>query len=248
MDQKLRIDLNCDVGEGVGNETQLLPMISSCNIACGGHAGNESSIRTILRLAKTHKVKAGAHPSYPDRVNFGRISMKISGDALKLSIQEQLERFFTIAEEEGVSVFHIKPHGALYNDIARDESLAEVFLTASVDYLTERVLFAPFGSVIAQRAREAGITVWYEAFADRNYNKDLSLVSRKKEQALITDPEGMKEHVLRIVKEGLVETIAGDRLPIKAQTFCVHGDTPNAVSLLKQLIAALETELIRIDK
>lgn len=248
MDQKVHIDLNCDVGEGVGNEAQILPMISSCNIACGGHAGNEASMRTILRLAKTLEVKAGAHPSYPDRENFGRISMIITEDALKLSIQEQLERFYTIANEEGVTVHHIKPHGALYNDIARDESLADLFLDAAADFLTGRVLYVPFGSIIARRAREAGIAIWYEAFADRNYNKDLSLVSRKKDNALITDPERMKEHVLHIVKEGLVKTIEGDRLPLKAQTFCVHGDTPNATLLLKQLIAALDKELIRIDK
>lgn len=248
MDQNLHIDLNCDVGEGVGNEAQLLPMISSCNIACGGHAGDETSMRRILRLAKTHGVKAGAHPSYPDHENFGRISMKITEAALKLSIQEQLEGFYRIADEEGVTVHHIKPHGALYNDIARDESLADLFLDAAKEFLPGRILYVPFGSIIAHKAIEAGITIWHEAFADRNYNKDLSLVSRKKVNAMITDPERMKEHVLRIVKEGMVETREGDRLPLKAQTFCVHGDTPNATSLLEQLIEELDKELIRIDK
>ncbi len=246
MDQKLHIDLNCDVGEGVGNEAQLFPLISSCNIACGGHAGDAASIRKILKLAKQHGVKAGAHPSYPDRENFGRVSLDMKDEAFQASIQNQLTDFFMIADEEGIPVHHIKPHGALYNDIARDERLAKLFLAAAADYLDGRLLFVPFGSRIAELALITGVRVSYEAFADRNYNENLSLVSRKQENALITDPEAMMEHVLRMVKGQQVKTLDGSLLPIQAQTFCVHGDTPDAVSLLEKLHTFLENEDIMI--
>ncbi|MBT8236150.1 MAG: 5-oxoprolinase subunit PxpA [Bacteroidia bacterium] len=246
MDQKLRIDLNCDVGEGQGNEAQLFPFISSCNIACGGHAGDAASIREILRLAEQHQVKVGAHPSYPDRKNFGRISLDIKDEALKASIKNQLSEFFTIAHEENIQVHHIKPHGALYNDIAGNEQLAELFLTAAADYLPGCQLYAPFGSCIAELALNSGVAVCFEAFADRNYNENLSLVSRKLANALITDPQTMTDHVLRMVKEKQVLTLEGSLVPIQAQTFCVHGDTPDAVSLLEKLHTFLENEQIMI--
>ncbi|NND16697.1 MAG: 5-oxoprolinase subunit PxpA [Eudoraea sp.] len=248
MEKELRIDLNCDVGEGVGNEALLFPLISSCNIACGGHAGDASSIREILKLAKTHQVKVGAHPSYPDREHFGRISIDMTEEALKQTIQEQLQLFFRIADEEGIPVHHIKPHGALYNDIAKDEGLADAFLAAVDHFLQGRILYAPFRSVIAQQAKKAGFEIWHEAFADRNYNKDLSLVSRNQDDALITDPKRMKEHVLRILKEQTVQSIEGDLVPLHANTFCVHGDTPNAEDLLDQLLVSLGQEQILIDK
>lgn len=246
MDQKYRIDLNCDVGEGVGNEAQLFPLISSCNIACGGHAGDETSIRAILKLAEQHQVKAGAHPSYPDRENFGRISLDITDEALAMSIKKQLKGFFDIADEEDIPVHHIKPHGALYNDIARDARLANLFLAAIADYLPGRILYAPYGSVIAELALKSGVEVCYEAFADRNYNENLSLVSRKQENALITDPDSMNAQVLRILKDQQVQSVEGSLVPIQAQTFCVHGDTPDAVSLLKKLHTSLKTEQIAI--
>lgn len=246
MGQKYRIDLNCDVGEGVGNEAQLFPLISSCNIACGGHAGDETSIRAILKLAEQHQVKVGAHPSYPDRENFGRISLDITEEALAMSIKNQLKGFFDIAHEEDIPVHHIKPHGALYNDIAKDARLANLFLAAIADYLPGRMLYAPYGSVVAELALKSGVRICYEAFADRNYNENLSLVSRKQENALIADPQEMAEHVLRMVKEQRVKTVEGLLVHIQAQTFCVHGDTPDAVSLLKKLHTFFKIEQIAI--
>jgi len=178
------INMNCDVGEGIGNEAALLPLISSCNIACGGHAGDTQSMRKVVALAKMHQVKVGAHPSYPDPENFGRTSMAMPKEALKQSIQEQIHALCIILEEEKMPLHHIKPHGALYNDAAKDPKIAAIILDAIAPYKKEVVLYAPYGSVIGKSAIAANYKVMYEAFGDRNYNKDLSLVSRSLDKAL----------------------------------------------------------------
>ena len=243
-----KIDINCDVGEGMQNEALLFPMITSCNIACGGHAGDEESIRQILQLAKAHKVKVGAHPSYPDTKNFGRRSMKLSKAALIASIFEQLSLFFNLAAEEEIPVHHIKAHGALYNDIAADETLAYTYLRALEPYHSKVVLYVPYKSAIAKAARKKKWTIHYEAFADRNYNSDRSLVPRSFTEALITDPEQMATHLLRMYEDHMIHTVDGTEVPILADTFCIHGDTPGAPDLLKTLVAKLEWHGIQLNK
>lgn len=243
-----KIDINCDVGEGINNEADLFPFITSCNIACGGHAGNADSIRSVIRLAAEHKVKIGAHPSYPDREHFGRRSLALPAQALIGTIQEQLMLFFKIASQENVSVHHIKAHGALYNDIAKDASLARNYLRALVDYERKVAIYAPYGSALAGEAQARGWSVLYEAFADRNYNADLSLVSRSDPEALITDADQMAVHLLRIFEDHAVRAIDGTDVPIQADTFCIHGDTPGAVTLLHQLVGRLEWHRIQLDK
>lgn len=233
------IDINCDVGEGIGNEKDLFPHISSCNIACGGHAGDRNSMKTIVALAKLHNIKIGAHPSYPDRSNFGRISMKMSREALCDSIQEQLTNLQSICKEQGIDLCHIKPHGALYNDVAKDEGLAKVFLDAIESYKTMLKLYVPPRSVIERVALENGFQIVREAFADRNYNDDLSLVSRKETNALIIEPEKVLKHLMLLIKEHSVITSSGQRKSIVAETFCIHGDTSSAF----QILAYLSTEL-----
>ncbi|WP_282118053.1 5-oxoprolinase subunit PxpA [Maribacter aquivivus] len=233
------IDINCDVGEGVGNEEALFPLISSCNIACGGHAGSKKSIVFCLGLAKKFNVKVGAHPSYPDRENFGRVSMNISSDALIQSIKEQLQLFMSLCNQIDVQLHHIKPHGALYNDIAKDELVAKMFLTGIEEFKKDVVLYVPYGSVIQKLALENGFKVLVEAFADRNYNTDLSLVSRKEGNALITDGKEVLNHLLTMYKENEVKTVSGDKIPIIANTYCIHGDTPSAL----QILAYLSNEL-----
>ena len=173
---KQKIDINCDVGEGMQNEAQLFPFITSCNIACGGHAGDEASIRHILQLAKDHNVKVGAHPSYPDRENFGRRSMELPETDLIAAVFEQVGLFFTLAAEAGIPVHHIKAHGALYNDIAANAALARTYLRALEPYLGKVVLYVPYRSAIAQEAEDRKWTVHFEDFADRNHNADRRLV------------------------------------------------------------------------
>ncbi|WP_299325533.1 5-oxoprolinase subunit PxpA [uncultured Maribacter sp.] len=229
------IDINCDVGEGVGNEEKLFPLISSCNIACGGHAGSKESILFCLELAKKFNVKVGAHPSYPDRENFGRFSMNLSEDELILSIKQQMHLFVSLCSQIDIELHHIKPHGALYNDIAKDERLATTFLTALNEYKKSVMLYVPFGSIIQRLALENGFKILVEAFADRNYNTDLSLVSRKESNALITDGKEVLIHLLRMYKENEVKTVKGENIPIIANTYCIHGDTITALQILVYL-------------
>jgi len=226
------IDINCDVGEGIGNEADLFPMISSCNIACGGHAGAKESISQSIELALKFNVRVGAHPSYPDRENFGRVSMNISDADLIESIRNQLKLFMTECNEMGATLHHIKPHGALYNDIAKSEHLANVFLSAILPYKDNVILYVPYGSVIESLAKANDFNIMKEAFADRNYNNDLSLVSRKQDQALISNGKEVLEHLVLMYKENQVRTVTGKKIPIQADTFCIHGDTPSAFQIL----------------
>ncbi len=229
------IDINCDVGEGIGNEGELLPLISSCSIACGGHAGDLISMTQVVRLAQKHKVRIGAHPSYPDTENFGRVSIKISDPELARSIESQIAALIAIINKEEAELSHIKPHGALYNDLAKDERLARVFLEAVEAYKSDVSLFVPFGSILEKVALESGFMVKREAFADRSYNDDLSLVSRSHPKAMITDPKAVFEHLLRMVRQEKVRTIDTTEIALKAETFCLHGDTPNALQILTYL-------------
>lgn len=229
------IDINCDVGEGVGNEAEIFPFVSSCNIACGGHAGDMDTMTQIVRLAKHHKVKIGAHPSYPDQANFGRQVMDISKKDLQKSIIAQLKNFTDILIQEQAELHHIKAHGALYNETAKDKDLAQTYLEAIEEYKTRTIVYVPFGSVIAEVALQQGFTIWYEAFGDRNYKNDLSLVNRKHENALIQAPKKVLKHILPIIKEGRVKSISGELVKIEAKTLCIHGDTPSALKILMYL-------------
>ncbi len=242
------IDINCDVGEGVGNETQLLPLISSCNIACGAHAGDSKTMAEVVRLAKKHAVKIGAHPSYPDRENFGRLSMTISDTELIKSLQSQLHTLEVMLKKEEVALHHIKPHGALYNDLAKDALLSITFLKAIADHRDHVFLYLPPNSVVAEIAEREGYQIRYEAFADRNYNEDLSLVSRSLPNALLTIPEAVFSQLVSMVQNREVQTITGKRVSIKADTYCVHGDTTNALQILTYLAQKLPNHQIQIKK
>ena len=229
---KQYIDINCDVGEGVENESELFSLISSCNIACGGHAGSKETIRTCLKLAQENNVLIGAHPSYPDRENFGRISLDISAEDLVYSIKNQMQLFLTQCKSVGATLHHIKPHGALYNDLAKDKAKAQLFLNAIDPYKSNIFLYVPFGSLVQKLALSQNFKVKREAFADRNYNSDLSLVSREKDNAIITNEREVLAHVLGMFTENQVKSIDGKEIPLFADTFCIHGDTPNALQIL----------------
>lgn len=244
----ITIDINADVGEGIGNEEKLLPLISSCNIACGGHAGNLETINHVLAMAKENKIKVGAHPSYPDRVNFGRKAMDISFKKLIKSIQSQLALFENAVSEQKLRINHIKAHGALYNETAKNENLAKVYLNAIELFKKRCLLYVPFNSIIAKLAIQNGFSVSYEVFADRNYNDDLSLVSREYANALLLTPKSVLEHVLIMAKKSMVKTVSGKKRKIMANTYCVHGDTPTALKILTYLSNELPNHQIQLTK
>ncbi len=246
--KRIKIDINCDVGEGMGNEEELFAHISSCNIACGGHAGDLALVRQLTILSKRHSVKVGAHPSYPDRENFGRVSLDLSKDQLKMSIRDQLAGFTEVLEHEKVSLHHIKPHGALYNDIACSVGLARIFLDAIEQFRNRVMLYVPYGSSIENEALVRGFKIAREAFGDRNYNDDLSLVSRKKANSLIEEPKAVLDHVISMIRDNKVITATGKSLKIKADTICIHGDTPSALQILAYLTSELTKYNIEIKK
>lgn len=241
------IDINCDLGEGAGNDALLMPHLSSCNIACGGHAGDDTTMKETIRLAIENDVKIGAHPSFPDRENFGRMEMKMSNEELTTNIIEQIIRLKTLVEEAGGRLNHVKPHGALYNMAAVNDSTAEAILDALVAFDEKLILYVPYQSVIASKAIDRNIPIKFEAFADRNYNDDLTLVSRKLIDAVMEDPDQILKHVIRIIKEKKVKTITGKLLTIDCGTLCVHGDNPHAVEIVSHLNQRLKELKIRIE-
>ena len=241
------IDINADVGEGIGNEAELMPFLSSCNIACGGHAGDPKTMTNVVRLAIENDVKIGAHPSFPDKLNFGRLDMKISAADLYSSLKHQIRDLQNVLHIQNAQLHHIKPHGALYNLAAKDEKTANVIIEVVKSIAMPLKLYAPYKSIIADLARNENIEVTFEAFADRNYNENLSLVSRKADNALLTNKEDVLKHVLHIIKHEKVNTTNGVEVPIKASTFCVHGDTKNAIEILKYLNQELPKNYILIQ-
>jgi len=231
----LKIDLNCDLGEGLDNEHLLMPYLSSCNIACGAHAGSVEIIDKTIALALKHGVKIGAHPSFPDRDNFGRLVMEISNTQLQESLEEQLLLFKERADRQDAKVHHVKAHGALYNLVAIDEEKAALLIEAVRRVFDNTKIYVPFNSSIEKVAETHRMEVVYEAFADRNYNDDLTLLPRALPQAMMFDPEEILAHIRRMVYESKVKTLQGIELEIKAETFCIHGDNPNAQEILERL-------------
>jgi len=245
---KKYIDINCDIGEGNINENDLFPYISSCSIACGGHVGDKQSMLQALKLAKTYNVKVGAHPSYPDKENFGRVSLAISYDELKESIRQQISTLDNLMKNNNVSMYHIKPHGALYNDMINNKELSNIFLEAISNYKKTAYLYVPPKSIIEELAIKKGFKIKKEAFADRNYNLDLSLVSRKINDALIKDPKHVLKHIALMVGKNKIKTIEGNTVEIFADTYCIHGDTPSALEILTYLSKELPKQNIYIKK
>lgn len=234
MDLK-NIDINVDVGEGIANEFLLMPYIASCNIACGGHAGDFESMHNVVKLAQQHRVKIGAHPSFPDRENFGRKPMEMSCAALFSSIKHQIDNLIKVLNKENALLHHVKPHGALYNLAATNERIANVIIEVMKSIALPIKLYAPYKSVLADLAKKETIEIRYEAFADRNYNTNLTLVSRSETHAVIQDVDMVFEHLFRMVSSKKIKTVEGLEIDIKADTYCVHGDNPKVVDLIKNL-------------
>lgn len=231
----MKIDINCDMGEIVnavndGGQEALMPYLTSVNIACGGHAGDEQMMRDTARQALRWKLQIGAHPGYPDRANFGRLAMMMPLDTVSNFVFEQVRTLAEIAH-----LHHVKPHGALYNSAVNDAELSWAIAQGVARWGKDLVLVGLAGSTMLEVFRAAGFAVAAEAFADRRYEPDGSLRSRRHADSLITDPMEAARQVQNIVELGFVTALDGTRLPISAQTFCVHGDTPGALGILKQL-------------
>ncbi|RFC49844.1 MAG: UPF0271 protein [Verrucomicrobia bacterium] len=229
-----RIDLNCDLGEGAGHDAELMPLITSANIACGAHAGDEATIRATVTLAQKHGVAIGAHPGFADRENFGRKEMGLAPAALHALVVTQIAALARFAP-----LRHVKPHGALYNLAARDAAVARVIAEAVRAVDVSLVLFGLAGSELVRAGRAAGLRVAEEVFADRTYQRDGSLTPRSGLDALITDEAVAVAQVLRLVREGAVRTTEGTDVAIKADTVCLHGDGLHAVAFARRLKAEL---------
>jgi len=229
------LNINCDLGEGLNNENIIMPLIGSCNIACGGHAGDNGSMIECVEISIRNNVKIGAHPSYPDKINFGRKKINISPSELSYSIIYQIESLEAIANSYGVILNHIKAHGALYNQMMIDADLSNLYLDALKEFKNKYSLYIPYKSEIEKIAIKRGFSIVYEVFGDRNYNDDLSLVSRNYENALITDPDNVVEHIKTIKETKTVKTINGNFQKIKFDTICIHSDTNNSVDILKKI-------------
>jgi 5-oxoprolinase (ATP-hydrolysing) subunit A len=243
---RLSIDLNADVGEGSLEDAGLFEAISSSNIACGGHAGDDESIRATVQLAKAHGVAAGAHPSYADREQFGRREMLLSSDELQALVIGQLTRLARIAAEQGVALRHVKPHGALYNVSARDGRVAATIAAAVVAFDPSLVLVGLSGSPSIAMATRAGLRTASEAFADRGYAADGSLVPRNQPGAVLHDPEVVVARAITMARDGEVLSIDGRRVALDVDTICVHSDTPGAAQLAHRLREALEVAGLRV--
>ncbi len=228
-----RMDLNCDMGElpeaiADGTQEALMRSITSANVACGGHAGDEQTMRATIEQALRWKVAIGAHPGYPDRANFGRLELKLPAAAVADSVYEQVKALAEIAAACGTRIPHVKPHGALYNQAVRNRELAQAIAKGVARWRKDVVLVGLAGSPMLEVFREAGFAVAAEAFADRRYEPDGTLRSRKFDDALIRDPEEAARQALSITQRGVVVARDGGEIAVGAQTICIHGDTPGA--------------------
>jgi 5-oxoprolinase (ATP-hydrolysing) subunit A len=240
-----RVDLNCDMGElpemlADGSQEALMKFVTSANVACGGHAGNEAMMRATIGQAMRHGVAVGAHPGYQDRENFGRVALNLSAEEIRDSVYRQVMALGKIAEECGTAVAHVKPHGALYNQAARDAGIARAIAEGVRQWRQDVVLVGLAGSLMLDVFRAAGFRAAAEAFADRRYEKDGSLRGRKFRDALLDAPEMAAEQAVRIA-EGLgVLTREGELVRVEARTICIHGDTPGAERIAEAVRKALE--------
>jgi 5-oxoprolinase (ATP-hydrolysing) subunit A len=241
----VRIDLNSDLGEAfgpwpMGQDVQLMAVISSANVACGFHAGDPRTMRSTIRLARAHGVAVGAHPGFPDLVGFGRREMQVTPQEVEDMVLYQVGALAAVARGEGVRLQHVKAHGALYNMACRDEALAEAIARAVVAFDPTLVLFGLPGSALIQAGLDAGLPVAAEAFADRAYLADGSLAPRSMPGSVIHDIDTVVTRAVSMVTEQAVVATDGTRIGFEADTLCLHGDTPGAATLAHAIRRGLE--------
>jgi UPF0271 protein len=243
----LMVDINADLGEGAGHDDELFELISSASIATGFHAGDADTMHAAVLAAKAHGVAAGAHPSFFDRENFGRKELKVGLEEVFSGVAYQLGIFQAIATAAGMRPNHVKPHGALYNMAVRDEKLADAITRAIKSVDSKLILFAPGNTDLARAGEAHGLQIAREVFADRNYLSDGWLVPRTRPNALLTDPVEAATRVLRMLREGKVRSVEGRDVDVRAETICVHSDTPGAVQFARELRSQLESQGVRIS-
>ena len=234
----MKIDINCDMGEipamvEDGSQEALMPYLTSVNIACGGHAGDEYIMDVTVQQALRWKLQIGAHPGYADRQNFGRLPIVMPYAAVAAFVYEQVRRLAEIALRHGAALRHVKPHGALYNSAVADEQLSQAIAEGVGRWSKDLILMGLAGSLMMEVFRRAGFKVEAEAFADRRYEPDGSLRSRRHADSLITDPAAAAAQARDIAEAGFVTAVNGQKIPIKAETICIHGDTPGAIEIAK---------------
>lgn len=246
-----RIDLNCDMGESfgpwrMGRDEEIMPYLTSANVACGFHAGDPQVMARTVALARRHGVAVGAHPGFRDLHGFGRRPLDCTEEELYGDVLYQIGALHAFCVAEGVALQHVKPHGALYNMAAADSRTARAVVRAVRALDPRLLLYAPPGSELAREGERAGLRVVHEVFADRNYNPDGTLVSRRRPDAAVHDPEEAAARVLRMVREGRVRAVDGTDVPVAPGTVCIHGDGPTAVEIARAVRRRLEAAGVRI--
>ena len=246
-----RIDLNCDMGESfgaykLGTDEQILPFITSANIACGFHAGDPGTMRKTVQLALQHGVGIGAHPGLPDLVGFGRRNMDISAQEAYDMVVYQIGALAGFVRAEGGVLQHVKPHGALYNMAAKSQKLSEAIAEAVYKIDPSLILFGLSGSELVKAGERIGLRTAHEVFADRTYQADGSLTPRTQPDALIADEETALQQVVRMVKEGKVQSRQGEAVAIQADTVCIHGDGPHALAFARKIRDLLDASGVAV--
>ena len=239
----MKIDLNCDLGESAGNDEAIMPHITSANIACGFHAGDESVMRATVKLAKRYGVNIGAHPSWNDRENFGRLEMNVPADDAEGIVFQQISVLAEIAKAEGVALTHVKPHGALYNQAVTDRGLAVAIVRAVKRFGADLILVGLAGSRLCEAGAEAGIKVAGEGFPDRAYNPDGTLRSRSKPGAVIESPDEVAQNAVRLIRDGILF----GKKRVFVDTLCLHGDNKRAAEnaiLLREVLTKSGIEIV----
>jgi len=236
----MEININCDLGESskfcsTENDPLLLKIVNSANIACGYHAGDKPTMEKTIKISKENSVSIGAHPSFNDPENFGRKRLNLPSSEITKLIIDQINILSNVAVKEGVKVTHVKPHGALNNMACENYELAKVISESIMKVNKELIFLVPTGSQMEKAGKKLGMKIAAEIFADRNYEDDGNLVSRSKDNAMITDPENAKKHVIRMVENQTLNCYSGKQIPCKIDSICVHGDGKSAVNTAKEI-------------
>jgi UPF0271 protein len=235
------------MGEGCGNDAELMKYVSSANIACGFHAGDRTTMRDTVKLALARNVAIGAHPGYRDREEFGRVPMSLPLKEVFDIVVEQIRSLAEVCEELGAELHHVKPHGALYNQAAKDRELAAAVAEAVTKTNPGLILYGLSGSHLISEAEAAGLRAASEVFSDRTYRADGSLTPRTEAHALITDVDYSVRQVFEMVATGHVTALSGDVVPLRADTICIHGDGPNAVLFARRILESLTSRDVRVE-
>ena len=236
----MEININCDLGESsklhsTENDPLLLEIVNSANIACGYHAGDKRTMEKTIEISKKNNVSVGAHPSFNDPENFGRKRLNLPPNEIKKLVIDQINILSKIANNNGIEVTHVKPHGALNNMACENYDLAKIISESIIEVNKELIFLVPTGSQMEKAGKKLGMKIAAEIFADRNYEDDGNLVSRSKKNAMITDPEMAKKHVVKMVENQAINCYSGKQIPCEIDSICVHGDGESAVNTAKKI-------------